>query len=257
MAERTYTVTLKITRTYARKVAKGDKLDAVTRAVRRALPEGWTVEAGAINLCSTTARTEARASRREAKRRREVEERARAKASARDAKRADQEAARREARRQRDARKITTFPDDVPEAHRSWVLDVFRRERMVGWDVLSGRDECWSWNRRSQGTVYYSRVVTVPAEPLRSRRLRIPAAPVVRRYLEKRGCAVDFVHPIHVAILHDVAHVRRYRATRGAGDDQWHGHEWRRALLNLLRKYESRAFTKAAQIVTALRGEDA
>lgn len=247
MAERIYTVTLKITRTYARKVAKGDKLDEVRRAVSRALPEGWVVEAGAVNLRSRTAKAE----KREERQRRKLGRKAAKRKTERDAERASRQRRaklRDEAQRQHREKlgdRRNFISEEIPSADRDWIVRVLDGERCPrDFDVRVSIVHTLVCDENT--------VIWVDYEWLR----KLDVGGSARSYLAKRGCAVDFVAPVRMVVLHALAHRRRQRALRNVGiPGQLHGNEWKRALLNLIRKYEPGAFSENAQIVGALRGD--
>lgn len=246
--ERDYTITLKIERQYARRIDKRSKLDDVKRRVIRALPEGWMLSGATINLRTDSMKAKKKRAGRAVKSKAATVVRRAVAATARKLREEVQ-------RRQRDFDKSTWASPTFDGPDRKWLLSVLVGEGMNRWKVYrenTGRN-CWSAAtvktksgnptlRKEHKNLYLGDDVVA------DRTMAIGAR--ARAYLLKNGCGPSSVPPLQLAMLHEVAHYRRWRTRSSPAHDK----AWQRALLNLLKKYVPKAFTEEAVAMDTLRG---
>lgn len=254
--ERNYTITLKITRTYARIVNRADKLAEVRRAIARALPDGWTLDDAKISLRTTSAksiqRAEAREKKAKAKRAKEREARAKEREAAK-VRRAVEAVARKAAKQHA---RSTYIASGISREHREWMLGVLAAESMAGWKVHTSADptarKCW-WSQSLDMPGSMKKVLLLTTDVrvyLLGKRARSAVVAA--------GCALSILPRLRLAFLHEVAHYRRWHATRRRGlnamaVERKHNRAWTTTLINLLKKHCPETFTVEAQAMESLR----
>jgi hypothetical protein len=248
LAERTYTITVRVQQTFARKVDRRSHKEKVVRAIEGALPDGWDVVGSTINLASKTAKSEAKKQAR------------REKAKAESAKRREEARKTKEriAQSERDRKAWERRTEIVDSGHwddafKTWALD---GERMKPWKIhLAFADEsmkCWDAH------VYEGKVPLNAGQrifelhPTALQRREVTCTTRTAQYLRKRGCGVAFIPPNKMALLHELAH---YRMWKNKAESKAHCKKWMLVLLNLIKKYLPEAFDENARIIDALAGK--
>lgn len=246
--EREYTITIKVKRTYSRKVNRADKLAEVRRAIAGALPDGWAMSDAKINLKTTSAKSVRRA---EAKRERAKEKRA----EAQDVRRRKREIRKASEKAAREWERNTYVDEGFPPNDQVWVAEVLERERMVGWHVFLdnvGR-MCW-WYHSLDMPPFSKRVMNC----IVTDNVPVFGAATLSR-LRAAGCGVSVISNPRLAFLHEVAHYRRWQTVRRRGDgsllqrESKHNKGWMNAVVSLVQKYCPEAFTEEARAMESLR----
>ncbi len=214
--ERTYTITLKVQQTFARKIKARDKIDEVQRRVAASLPTGWTV-AGA-SLRSTAKRA--------------THDRDAAKRLARNA-------ARRQQRRDKE-RRVRIDPDFGDAMLQARAIAIMAAEGLHGWDVDVLRGPyCWHATHPALRDKWEHTVAV-------STQVRDPW----NTKLDARAGGWSQIPKPMLWLLHQIAHVQRCKRHGEPSHDRAFFTRWAR----LIAKHFPEDYTEAALAMHALAG---
>ena len=258
MADRTYTITLKVRRTFQKKLkSSAEHRDKIKRAVTRALPEGWELAQTSVSVSGQTPKQVAKTKRDKVKR---EEERTR-KDIERNQRSVNRAALKESMKVERAQHGGVLFRGtELTPQKKTRIAAILLLESMSKWTVLNTQGDTLECFKPifTQGLRprLRSSCMVVEIDSVGERVVDIRDA----RYLAKHGVAVMVLDQVYGQIAHDVAHVRHarkvgpgYGRTNQPKEHAVHGKKFRLYLLNVIRKHFPEACTPQAMVAQSLK----